>query len=287
MASRAEAGLDVHAVRPVAVLAKVAAQFVDALLVARGGRSSGVAYDGLFVGVSETGGGGLGWRFRACAGAAEGWRCELQLRLEFLGKDEVAADLRADREGAGAGDGESVAVVEGLGAVVVVVGTEEQAFRTEGAGFFDGRAEQGLAGADAGLADDFGFGGAEAREEVDALQLGIGGEGVEVGELGSDEHGVADRDVLAGDRERDPGAGFREVGSVGGGRVLVGAEVDEVGGGEHPGVGLEESGSADEGEGGSVGCSGRAEGDGLGRGLGGSGVGGSDFDGVNGHGGSR
>ena len=70
--------------------------------------------------------------------------------------------------------------------------------------------------------------------------------------------------------------------------MLVGTEVDEVGGGKHPGVGLEERRGADEGQRGSVGCSGWTEGDGLGRGFGWGCVGGLDvgFDGINGHGGS-
>jgi len=211
------------------------------------------------------------------------------LALEFFGKDEVAADLRADGEGAGAGDGEAVAVVEGFGAIVVVVGAEQEALRAEGAGFFDGGAEEGLAGADAGVAEDFGLGGAEAGEEVDALELGVGRESVEVGELGSDEHGVADGNVLAGDGERDAGGGFGEVGGVGGSGVLGGAEVDDVGCREHPGVGLEEGGRAYEGECRGVGGSSRAESDGLGGRFAGSDIGGgvgSGFDGVNGHGGS-
>lgn len=211
------------------------------------------------------------------------------MALEFLGKDEVAADLRADGEGAGSGDGEAVAVVESFGAVVVVVGAEEQALRAESTGFCNGSAEEGLAGADAGVSDDFGFGRAEAGEEVDALELGVGRESVEVGELGCDEHGVADGNVLAGDRERDAGGGFGEVDGVGGDGVLVSAKVDEVCGGEHPGVGLKESGGAYEGERGSIGGSSRAESDGLGGRFAGSDIGGgvgSGFDGINGHGGS-
>ena len=137
----AAAGFDVHAVAAITVLAHIAAEFVDALLVTRDGGSSGIADDGLLVGVGKAWSCCLGRGFGTRTGAAAGWGCEFQWGLEFLGKDEVAADLRADGEGACTGYGEAVAVVEGFSAVVVVVGAEQETLRAEGAGFFDGRAQ--------------------------------------------------------------------------------------------------------------------------------------------------
>ncbi len=186
---------------------------------------------------------------------------------EFLREDEVGAELRADLEGTGAGFDETVAAIEGDGAGVAGVGAEQEAVAAKGVGVGDGGVKQGLRGAEAFFANAklvHDGCGAEAGEEVDALEFDVGGQDVEGGELGSAKHGVTDGSA-AGDRgESDAGCGIGEVGLVGGGDVVFGAVRDDVRAGEHPGEGFEEGGRADEGERGGVGGCGGAEGEGFG-----------------------
>jgi len=214
---------------------------------------------------------------------------------EVFGEDEVAALLGTYEEGAGSGFGETVAAVEGDGSVVGGVGSEEEARAVEGAGVGDGRVHEGLAGALGGVDDG---GAAEAGEEVDSLELDVGGEGGDAGKLGCGEHGEAYGGVWfdveaarrAGEGEGDTRVGVLEVGGVGFGGVIFGGVREDVGSGKHPGEGFEEGSCTNEGEHGCVCGCGAAEGygfDGVDRRWGGSAGFRFGFDGVNGHGNSR
>jgi hypothetical protein len=70
---------------------------------------------------------------------------------------------------------------------------------------------------------------------------------------GATDQRKADGDIRSGEREGDAGGGLGEVFGVGGGGLVLGAEGEDVRAGEHPGVGLEKGGGADEGERGRVG----------------------------------
>jgi hypothetical protein len=182
--------------------------------------------------------------------------------------------LGAYLEGAGSGFGEAVAAVKGDGAEISGMGAEEEAGAVEGAGVGDGGVHEGLGGAKVGDRRTVGREdgrGAEAGEEVDALEFDVGRQDVEGGEFGSTEHGVADggaglvgeSEGGAGDGEGDASVGMLEVVLVGGDGVMLGGMGGDVGAGEHPGEGFEEGGGADEGERGRVGGGGAAESDGF------------------------
>jgi hypothetical protein len=216
--------------------------------------------------------------------------------LQGFGEDQVGALLVAYLEGAGAGFEEAVAAVEGDGAEVSGVCAEQQPGTVEGARVGDGGVHEGLGGAKVG--DERAGGvrfcerddgrGAEAGEEVDALELDVRRKDGDGGKIGSAEHGVADgcagfvreAEGRAGEGEGDAGVGVGDGAGVGVSGVVFQGVGDDVGAGEHPGEGFEEGGGAEERERGCVGECGAAEGDGLDgvgcEGLAG-GIGGHDF----------
>ena len=224
--------------------------------------------------------------------------CELHRLggLKRLGEDQVAALLATDLKDPGANLDEAVTVVKGNGAQVGGVGAEQESLVTQRARVGDGGVHEGLGWSEVGdgcacRVED--RRGAKARKEVDALELDVGGDDVDGGQLWGAEQHVADdrsgvvRKTNSGTRngDRDAGIGIGEVVCVGVGCVVLERVGDDVGAGQHPGKGFEESSGAGERERGRVGKCGAAERDGLGgvwcR------VWGAGFDGVDGHGFSR
>jgi len=187
----------------------------------------------------------------------------LWAKLQITHEQQVAAILGTHPKAAGAGFGEAVAAVKGDGAVVIAVGAEQEPLAAESAGIGDGRIHEGLRGLDAWSVGDRRGGGAEARKEVDALELDIRRVRGNAGEIGRGEHGVANGDVGAGDSEGDAGSRLGEVAGIGLGCVVLGAEGDDVRAGKHPGEGFEDGGGADQRERFGIGERGWAQSDGF------------------------